>query len=72
MKNNVSGADVSCVGEVFSAELFCFVDDKAFQPLARFFVAQGKIDDVLTPERLYDAYDMDVCQWMREMLEQWK
>ena len=34
--------------------------------------AQGKIDDVLTPERLYDAYDMDVCQWMREMLEQWK
>ena len=33
--------------------------------------AQGKIDDVLTPERLHDAYDMDVYQWMRDMLEQW-
>ena len=33
--------------------------------------AQGKICEVLTPERLHDVYDMDVHQWMREMLEQW-
>ena len=34
--------------------------------------AQGKIDEVLTPERLHKVYDMDVYQWMREMLEQWR
>ena len=33
--------------------------------------AQGKINDVLTPERLHSVYDMDVYQWMRGMLEQW-
>ena len=35
-------------------------------------VAQGTIGDVLTPEHLQRVYDMDVYQWMREMLEQWK
>lgn len=34
-------------------------------------VAQGRIGDVLTPENLQSVYDMDVYQWMREMLEQW-
>ena len=34
--------------------------------------AQGRIDEVLTPEMLHSVYDMDVYQWMREMLEQWK
>ena len=34
--------------------------------------AQGKMDEVLTPERLREVYDMDVYQWMREMLEQWR
>ena len=34
--------------------------------------AQGRIDEVLTPERLHDVYDMDVYQWMRDMLEQWR
>jgi len=34
--------------------------------------AQGKINDVLTPERLHDVYDMDVYQWMRDMLVQWR
>lgn len=34
--------------------------------------AQGKISDVLTPERLQSVYDMDVYQWMRDMLEQWR
>lgn len=34
--------------------------------------AQGIISDVLTPEQLYRVYDMDVYQWMRDMLEQWR
>lgn len=35
-------------------------------------VAQGAIQDVLTPERLQSVYDMDVYQWMQEMLQQWR
>lgn len=35
-------------------------------------VAQGKIDDTLTAERLKSVYDMDVYEWMRDMLNQWK
>ncbi|MBR6572073.1 MAG: ABC transporter ATP-binding protein [Clostridia bacterium] len=34
--------------------------------------AQGAIGDVLTPENLRAVYDMDVCEWMREMLQQWQ
>ena len=34
--------------------------------------AQGKIDDVLTPEQLRSVYGMDVHQWMQELLGQWK
>lgn len=34
--------------------------------------AQGKIHDVLTPENLRSAYDMDVYAWMQEMLAQWQ
>ena len=34
--------------------------------------AQGKISDVLTHERLQSVYDMDVYQWMRDMLKQWR
>ena len=34
--------------------------------------AQGKMEDVLTPQRLQSVYDMDVYQWMRDMLEQWR
>lgn len=34
--------------------------------------AQGKIDDVLTPDHLRQVYDMDVYAWMREMLQQWQ
>ncbi len=33
--------------------------------------AQGSIDEVLTPENLKKVYDMDVYEWMREMLGQW-
>ena len=35
-------------------------------------VAQGLTDEVLTPDRLQSVYDMDVYQWMRELLGQWK
>lgn len=35
-------------------------------------VSQGQMDDVLTPEHLQSVYDMDVYQWMRDMLQQWK
>ena len=35
-------------------------------------VAQGRLNDVLTPENLNAVYDMDVYSWMHEMLEQWK
>jgi len=35
-------------------------------------VAQGKIGEVLTAENLQSVYDMDVHQWMQELLEQWK
>ena len=34
--------------------------------------AQGEIGQVLTPEHLCSVYDMDVYQWMRDMLEQWQ
>jgi len=34
--------------------------------------AQGDIQQVLTPENLCAVYDMDVYEWMREMLGQWK
>lgn len=33
---------------------------------------QGKTEDVLTPEWLRSVYDMDVYEWMSEMLEQWQ
>lgn len=35
-------------------------------------VAQGAINDVLTPENLKNVYDMDVFGWMHEMLSQWQ
>lgn len=35
-------------------------------------VSQGSIKHVLTPENLRAVYGMDVYQWMRDMLEQWK
>jgi len=35
-------------------------------------IAQGKLDDVLTPEHLSDVYKMNVYGWMQEMLAQWK
>lgn len=34
--------------------------------------AQGEIGAVLTPENLRAVYDMDVYEWMREMLGQWQ
>lgn len=34
-------------------------------------VAQGRMDEVLTPEQLRAVYEMDVYQWMRDMLETW-
>ncbi len=34
-------------------------------------VSQGTIRQVLTPQHLRSVYDMDVYQWMHEMLEQW-
>lgn len=35
-------------------------------------MAQGQIDDVLTPEKLQSVYDMDVYQWMRDLLQLWQ
>lgn len=35
-------------------------------------VAQGPLNDVLTPDLLQNVYDMDVYAWMREMLGQWQ
>lgn len=35
-------------------------------------VAQGAINDVLTPEQLQKVYNMDVYGWMRDMLGQWE
>ena len=35
-------------------------------------IAQGVINDVLTPENLKNVYDMDVFDWMHEMLSQWQ
>lgn len=35
-------------------------------------VSQGEIERVMTPEHLQSVYDMDVYQWMRDMLEQWQ
>ena len=34
-------------------------------------IAQGRIHEVLTPENLAVVYDMDVHQWMRDLLSQW-
>ncbi|MDO4568260.1 MAG: ABC transporter ATP-binding protein [Clostridia bacterium] len=34
-------------------------------------LAYGGIKDALSDENLARAYDMDVTQWMKEMLEQW-
>ena len=34
-------------------------------------VAQGKAQEVLSPERLQAVYRMDVYAWMRKMLSQW-
>lgn len=35
-------------------------------------VALGRVEDVLTRERLQEVYSMDVYAWMREMLSQWE
>jgi iron complex transport system ATP-binding protein len=35
-------------------------------------LACGQVPEVLTPENLHDAYDMDVKGWMLNLLEQWK
>ena len=35
-------------------------------------MAQGRINDVMTPDHLRRVYDMDVYAWMREMLSQWR
>lgn len=35
-------------------------------------VAQGEIKAVLTPDNLNAVYDMDVYQWMQQMLGQWQ
>lgn len=35
-------------------------------------LAQGSVAEVFTPERLRQAYDMDVYAWMRDMAEGWK
>ena len=35
-------------------------------------VAQGGMDEVLTPERLKDVYEMDVYGWMQDLLGAWK
>lgn len=35
-------------------------------------VSLGEIQNVLTQENLQAVYDMDVYDWMREMLSQWK
>ena len=35
-------------------------------------VAQGSVDEALSPEHLDPVYHMDVYAWMRHMLEQWK
>jgi iron complex transport system ATP-binding protein len=35
-------------------------------------VAQGTIDQVMTPENLRRVYGMDVYAWMNEMLSQWR
>lgn len=35
-------------------------------------VACGKMDEVLTKENLKDTYDIDVFEWMKLVLENWK
>ena len=35
-------------------------------------VAQGEIQDVMTPDHLQQVYGMDVYAWMNEMLSQWQ
>ncbi len=35
-------------------------------------VAQGHVDEVLSPTNLDPVYGMDVYQWMRNMLSQWE
>lgn len=34
-------------------------------------IAQGNMDDVLTPDKLQAVYDMDVYDWMRQLLSTW-
>ena len=34
--------------------------------------AQGKASEVLTPEALMNVYHMDVCGWIRELLNGWE
>ena len=34
-------------------------------------VAQGRVQEVLTPGNLEQAYDMDIYGWMRELLKEW-
>ncbi|MGN0779407.1 MAG: ABC transporter ATP-binding protein [Aristaeellaceae bacterium] len=34
--------------------------------------AQGTMEQVMTPEHLQAVYGMDVYQWMREQLQQWR
>lgn len=35
-------------------------------------VAQGRLEEVLTPQKLDPVYSMDVYGWMNDMLSQWK
>ena len=35
-------------------------------------IAQGTVDEVLSPTNLDPVYGMDVYQWMQDMLSQWK
>ena len=35
-------------------------------------VAQGSMNEVLTPDRLRDVYEMDVYGWMRNLLREWE
>ena len=35
-------------------------------------VAEGAVDEVLSPEKLNRVYGMDVADWMRQLLSQWE
>ena len=35
-------------------------------------IADGSVGDVFSPEKLREAYDMDVYAWMQQMLAQWQ